>query len=415
MATMGNTNSVIRRFLPAESQQREASPRVPHKGVSSSEAPRKKDDKDHLSNSAAAGYDLERELKQFIEAKASIKDLVDAGITHIPGFCHFPDSIRTSPPSTTARSSIPVVDLSVPRPRAVELVAGAAREWGFFLVTNHGIPLHQISAALSSVQAFNELPAETKATYSTREETRAFIFNSNLTPSMRGVASWRDNLQVATSPRLPNPETIPEVCRVELLDWDKTTRGLAARLMELLSEGLGVEAERLEGLSCLDGRVVMGNYYPYCPQPELTMGQGGHTDPAALTVLVQNEVGGLLIKKGSVFEDGEWFEVDPVPGAIIIIIGDILQIISNDEYKSAEHKVVANPHKTSRISVASFCFPGKMDDSTHYGPLQELVSKKPARYRQFTMSEHRRAMFARVEGVSSVVHNFKLEEAHTTP
>ncbi|MQL99164.1 hypothetical protein Taro_031885 [Colocasia esculenta] len=387
MATTGSTTSSTPSFLPAETQE-----------------------KDHIAPSAAAGYDRERELKQFSETKAGIKGLVDAGIINIPGFCHFPPSLRTfGTPATKAPSSIPIVDLSLPRPRAVELAAAAAREWGFFQVTNHGIPFDEISAVISAVQAFNELPAEIKAAYNTREETGGLIFNSNFTPSR--AASWRDNFRVGTSPRPPNPEKIPEVCREELLAWDKSARGLAARLMELLSEGLGVKAERLEGLSFLEGRAVMGNYYPYCPQPELTLGLEGHTDPAALTVLVQNDVGGLLIKKGNVFEGGEWFNIDPVPGAIIINIGDILQIVSNDEYKSAEHKVIANPHQTPRISVAVFCVPGKTDDSTYYGPLQELVSKeKPARYRQFTMRDFRRAMFARLQGVSSVLRDFKVEE-----
>ncbi|MQL99762.1 hypothetical protein Taro_032485 [Colocasia esculenta] len=373
--------------------------------------------KEEVTSGAAADYDRKRELKQFDDTKAGVKGIVDAGVTTIPRFFHFPASLLTFRPATTSPSlSIPIIDLSLPRPRAVQLVTAAAREWGFFQVINHSVPLNHISAVLSAVKAFNELPTEAKAAYYTHDQTRGFAFNTNFDLYKTGAASWKDTVRVVTAPTPPDPAVIPEVCREELLAWDQTARGLAARLMGLLSEGLGVEAGRLQGLSCLEMRAVLGHYYPYCPQPELTLGVVAHTDPTALTVLVQNEVGGLLIKKGSVFDDGEWFEIDPVPGAIIINIGDILQIISNDEYKSAEHKVIANPRQTPRISVVVFCVPGKTDDSTYYGPLPELVSKeKPARYRQFTMSEFRRLMFGRVQGVNSVLCGFKVEEPHSSP
>lgn len=65
------------------------------------------------------------------------------------------------------------------------------------------------------------------------------------------------------------------------------------------------------------------NFYPQCPEPDLTYGLPAHTDPNALTILLQDpEVAGLNVQK-----DGKWIAVDPLPGALVINIGDQLQVM----------------------------------------------------------------------------------------
>jgi hypothetical protein len=64
------------------------------------------------------------------------------------------------------------------------------------------------------------------------------------------------------------------------------------------------------------------NFYPPCPEPELTFGLPGHTDPNALTILLQDQsVAGLQVLK-----DGKWVAVNPHPDAFVINIGDQLQV-----------------------------------------------------------------------------------------
>lgn len=91
--------------------------------------------------------------------------------------------------------------------------------------------------------------------------------------------------------------------------------------MGLLCEGLGVESGRLKEMNFSEGRVMVAHYYPYCPQPDLTVGITSHTDPGALTILLQGQVGGLQVKYGE-----EWVDVKPIPGALVINIGDIFQV-----------------------------------------------------------------------------------------
>ncbi|CAA7401393.1 unnamed protein product [Spirodela intermedia] len=357
-----------------------------------------------------AGYDRAKEVREFDESKIGVKGLVDGGLASIPRFFHHPSSSLNLPPPA-AGASIPVVDLSLPHHRAVELTSAAARDWGFFQITNHGVPSAAISAALSAVQAFNELPTEAKAAYYTRNQSGGVSFNTNFDLFRSNAATWRDTLQITMGPSPVDPSRIPEVCRRDLLAWDGYSLAVASKLFALLSEGLGAAPARLEELSCLKGRQMVCHYYPYCPQPHLTLGLAGHTDPGVLTVLIQNEVPGLQVRKASAGEAGggdAWVEVDPIPGAIIVNVGDTLQMISNDEYRSVEHKVVANPSEKGRVSVGTFYNPGQRDGSSRYGPLQELISlARPARYREFTMPEFMGVFFSKELGSKSLLDHFR--------
>lgn len=67
------------------------------------------------------------------------------------------------------------------------------------------------------------------------------------------------------------------------------------------------------------------NYYPPCVQADKVIGLTPHSDATGLTLLVQiNDVQGLQIKK-----DGNWIPVHPLAGAIVVNIGDILEVIMN--------------------------------------------------------------------------------------
>ncbi|KAH7422064.1 hypothetical protein KP509_13G088700 [Ceratopteris richardii] len=138
--------------------------------------------------------------------------------------------------------------------------------------------------------------------------------------------------------------------------------------------------------------VVRFNYYPPCPQPSLTLGLGAHSDPHLLTLLHQDLVGGLQICK-----DGLWMAVRPMPGALVVNIGDALQVWSNDHYKSVEHRAVCNSLR-SRLSMGFFLTP--MDDAT----ICPLKLSSP-HYKPFTWKEYREQMYARrPRGKSNLLH-----------
>ena len=98
-------------------------------------------------------------------------------------------------------------------------------------------------------------------------------------------------------------------------------------IFELLSEGLGLQTGHLNEIGCSEGLMLLGHYYPPCPQPELTVGLPKHSDNDFLTVLLQDQIGGL-----QVLHQDHWVDVPPTPGALVVNIGDLLQ---------ASHNIVA--------------------------------------------------------------------------
>ncbi|XP_002525989.2 1-aminocyclopropane-1-carboxylate oxidase homolog 4 [Ricinus communis] len=355
-------------------------------------------------------YDRFEEAKKFDDSKIGVKGLVDAGLTSIPRiFIHPADTLSDIKPvnrQPEAGTTIPTIDISGVdsdrRSVIVEEISFACRELGFFQIVNHGVHVEVMDEVISGVKGFHELPTEVKQRWYQRETVTGVNFFSNVDLFKARAASWRDTLQIRLGPNLPEVEEIPEICRNEVIEWSQLAVQVAELLMELLCEGLGLKSETLKEMTCLEARVMVGHYYPHCPQPDLTVGITSHTDPGVLTLLLQDSVGGLQVKHGD-----EWVDVKPVPGALVINIGDILQIMSNDEYRSVEHRVLANPSRDPRVSIAIFFNPGKRDCA--YGPFPDLISaEKPAVYKQFMLMDFLKRFFSKELDGKTLTNYYKL-------
>ncbi|KAI3419546.1 Fe2OG dioxygenase domain-containing protein [Psidium guajava] len=365
------------------------------------------------SDTTAQVYDRMKAVKEFDESKAGVKGLTDSGITSIPKiFVHPPDTLSDLKPSLNAATlSIPVIDLSGldSTDRRLSIIAQikeAARNWGFFQLINHGVPVSAIDGTLEAIKAFHEQPQEMKSKYYRREEGRGVMYSSNNDLYRSKTATWHDALQVWMGPDPPEAEEIPEVCRGEVVAWDRHAREVAETVMELLGEGLGLERGRFKELTFSEKRLLVGICYPPCPEPERTVGLTPHSDSSFLTVLVQNRVKGLRVKHG-----GEWVEVSPVRGGLIVNVGDFLQIVSNGEYQSVEHCVAANSAKEPRISIVMFFHLVKWwsGSSNYYGPLPELLSpERPAMYRDFTEREFLHNIFSKGFDSKSLIEKIKI-------
>lgn len=102
----------------------------------------------------------------------------------------------------------------------------------------------------------------------------------------------------------------------------REVRRLGFRLLGFISLGLGLEEDYIEKVLGEQEQHMAVNYYPECPQPELTYGLPSHTDPNALTILLQDQqVAGLQVLK-----EGKWIAVNPQPNALVINLGDQLQV-----------------------------------------------------------------------------------------
>ncbi|KAF3456804.1 hypothetical protein FNV43_RR01458 [Rhamnella rubrinervis] len=366
---------------------------------------------------SVAGDSMDRlqQLKVFDESKAGVKGLVDSGVTRIPPiFVIPPEDISGDETSsgelTQTQFTIPVVDLgdiSSRRPDAVAEVRQAAEMVGFFQVVNHGIPGRVMEMMLEGARKFHELPREVKAEYYTRELTKNVKFMSNFDLYESKSANWRDTLFCVMGPEPLDPHDLPFVCRDITMEYSEEVRKLGITLFELLSEALGLKPDHLIGMDCAKGHVILTNYYPPCPEPELTMGTTKHSDPDFLTLLLQDHIGGLQIQY-----QNQWIDVPPAPGALVVNIGDLLQLISNDRFKSVEHRAVAK-NVGPRVSIACFFTLHLYQSTMLYGPIKELLSEdQPPVYKETSIIDFITYYDGKgLDGKSALTH-FKLQRFH---
>ncbi|KAI3988416.1 hypothetical protein MKX01_031634 [Papaver californicum] len=203
---------------------------------------------------------------------------------------------------------------------------------------------------MEGVKRFHEQDVEVKKPLYSRDPNKKVVyFNIHFHFHKARYAEWKDSLVCRMlSPDPINPKDFPDISRDIMLKYTRHLICLGDILIELLSEGLRLNPHHLKGLDCTKNLVNIGHYYPACPESELTLGGGKHSDPTFVTILLQDDIGGLQF-----LHRNYWVGAKPVPEALLVNIGDILQVISNKRYKSAEHRVVAN-FAGPRVSMASF-------------------------------------------------------------
>ncbi|XP_021731698.1 protein DMR6-LIKE OXYGENASE 2-like [Chenopodium quinoa] len=268
-------------------------------------------------------------------------------------------------------------------------IGNACEKWGFFQVINHGVPQEKLERLEVTGRKFFALPQEEKRKVGRGEANPIGYYDSEHT---RNVKDWKhvfdftakDHSYIPVDPddlkpkQLINcwPQSPPEF-KEDAQEYARELEKLAFKLLELIALSLGLAADRLNGYFKDHASIVRLNYYPSCPSPQLVLGLNRHKDAGALTILAQDDVGGLQVRRKS---DGEWVSVRPNPGAFIVNVGDIVQVWSNDKYESVEHRVMVNSEK-ERLSIPFFFYPA------HYimvKPLEETIDdENPPKYNEY--------------------------------
>ncbi|XVE62261.1 hypothetical protein DITRI_Ditri06bG0104100 [Diplodiscus trichospermus] len=270
-------------------------------------------------------------------------------------------------------------------PNVAKSICDAASQWGFFQIVNHDVPVEVLEDVKDATYRFFGLPAKAKNKYSKEHSSSNNVrFGTSFSPQVEKALEWKDYLSLFYVFEEEASALWPAVCREKVLDYMKKSEIVIKQLLQVLMKGLNVNEIDETKKSLLMGSMRTNlNYYPVCPKPELTVGVVRHSDVSTLTILLQDEIGGLETK-----------------GSLVINVGDALQIMSNGRYKSVEHCVVANGSK-NRISVAIFVNPRPNDI---IGPFPELVAsgEKPI-YKQLLYSDYVKHFFRKAHDGKKMV------------
>ena len=285
----------------------------------------------------------------------------------------------------------PAVDPGSDSP-VIREIADACSDWGFFQVVNHGIPPALVNAAWEQSRWLFSRPRAEKHDILRDRANPWGYYDNELTKNQRDRKEVFDFTVTGVDPIYGGENRWPDgddAFRRVMLDYLAACETLSLRLLRAFCRGLGLPADRLDADfdGCHTGFVRL-NYYPVDDPlagsdiPHLDtadLGVHHHTDAGALTVLLQDDIGGLQVHR-----DGLWYDIPVVEGAMVINTGDMMQVWSNDRYKAAMHRVLAMKEK-DRYSIPFFYNPAA---GTVAAPLDGVGDDAP-RYRPIPWSEFR--------------------------
>ncbi|CAL5323433.1 unnamed protein product [Camellia sinensis] len=303
-----------------------------------------------------------------------------------------PESERPKLSEVEDCEDVPIIDLGCSdRVLIVQQIGHACRIYGFFQVTNHGVSTEAVLKMLQVAHEFFQLPLEEKMKLYSDDPSKTMRLSTSFNVKKEKIHNWRDYLRLHCYPLdqyVPEWPSNPSSFKDIVSNYCKEVRDLGFRLQELIAESLGLDKDHVKNVLGEQGQHMAVNYYPPCPKPELTYGLPGHTDPNALTILLQDlQVAGLQVLK-----DGKWMAVKSHPNAFVINIGDQLQALSNGRYRSVWHRALVNADKP-RMSVASFLCPS--DDALISPPKELTEDGTGAIYRNFTYAEYYKKFWSR--------------------
>ncbi|CAD5108964.1 2-oxoglutarate and iron-dependent oxygenase domain-containing protein [Zestomonas carbonaria] len=283
-------------------------------------------------------------------------------------------------------------------------IDSACREWGFFYIEGHPIPPERIAALKAAAEDFFARPAEEKLridiTRSSHHRGYGAIATEQLDPSKpsdlketfdMGFHMPADHPDVLAGKPLRGPNHHPDIPGWEALMQGhyEDMHALSRTLLRAVALALGIERDFFDKRFEQPISVFRMIHYP--PRQTASsaeqQGAGAHTDYGCVTLLYQDNAGGLQVQN----VHGEWIDAPPIEGTYVVNIGDMMARWSNDLYKSTPHRVIsplgvdrysmpffAEPHPDTEIA----CLPGCHD------------AEHPAKYPPISCSDYMLSRFA---------------------
>ncbi|KAK8596216.1 hypothetical protein V6N13_000862 [Hibiscus sabdariffa] len=259
---------------------------------------------------------------------------------------------------TQVSVSVPTVDLQC---LSLHKLDEACENWGIFRLVNHGIPSTLLSKLQHHAKMLFSLSFESKQALITNPMsyfwgTPALTLSGAALKSASSNMNWLEGLNVPLRqlPQIQSEDPLLHCVRLLLEEYGRHLSRIATTLFQSMAKNLHLDPEQSEPmLEESTGFIRVYRYPPHHSMADEAWGMIPHTDSSVLSVVNQDQVGGLEI-----FKDNKWLLVDPIPNTLIVHIGDMMRAISDDGYTSVRHRVRVKKQE-ERLSICYFVFPAE--------------------------------------------------------
>ena len=297
--------------------------------------------------------------------------------------------------------SIPILDAAADRGELVRAFDAAYRSVGFAHLVNHGIDPELIGAVFDASRSFHALPRDQKMAIELNRANRGFMpinTSTDTTTTMATVTAPNqsesflamcehapDSPEMRRGDYLSGPNVWPDLpgFREVVMEYHGRMCELGRSIVAVAAEAMGSEPGPIvEHFASPIASVRLLRYPPHpADSPPGVFGSAPHRDFGCLTFLAQDDTGGLAVRSPS----GSWIDVDPLEGAFVVNVGDMLRQWSNGRFLATPHRVV-NRSERDRYSIPFFFDP---HESTIIEPLPSCVTPdRPAAYEAVRFGDH---------------------------
>ncbi|XP_051152544.1 jasmonate-induced oxygenase 4-like [Andrographis paniculata] len=251
----------------------------------------------------------------------------------------------------------------------------ALTSWGCFQVVNHGIEVSLLEKLRNLSREFFHLPTNEKQKCA-RSSDGYEGYGSDPVLFENQSVDWNNRLYLLVLPQDDRklkywPEN-PKSFRDTLIEYTNRVRRVQDELLKAMAKSLGLQDDCfVKQFGERPTIYARFNYYRPCAWPDKVLGLKPHADGSGITVLLQDEdLEGLQVLK-----DDRWLQVQTLPHALLVNVGDQIEIMSNGIFKSPVHRAITNSDK-ERNTLVMFCSP---DPTQEIEPVEELVSESQPR------------------------------------
>lgn len=270
-------------------------------------------------------------------------------------------------------TALPSLDLSLldssleQRQKFLDDLRHAARDVGFFYLTDHGIDGDLLRQVQDHARQFFALPEDEKVAVAMINSPHFRGYNRAASEITRGKPDLREQFDLGAeraaleldhnSPdwaRLqgPNqwPTALPQL-KPLLLAWQQAMTRMALRLLRAFAQALSLPEGAFDPLyGDKPNEHIKLIRYPGRAEGQSNQGVGAHKDSGFLSFLLQDQQAGLQVE----IEEGRWIDAWPRENSLVVNIGELLELATNGYLRATVHRVQSPPAGSERLSIAFF-------------------------------------------------------------